>query len=91
VKTGLPTQFLKNNLTLFWGKHVADCELLFGLRLEGRQGFFKGMLYPILSSGAINSIFFGFYGATLNQLPVRLAIESYPSTGGQIKVIALTR
>jgi hypothetical protein len=28
------------------------------------------MLYPLLSSGAINSLFFGFYGATLNQLPV---------------------
>jgi hypothetical protein len=41
------------------------------VRREGAGGFFKGMLYPILSSGAINSLFFGFYGATLNQLPVR--------------------
>ena len=41
------------------------------IRREGTQGFFKGMLYPLLSSGAINSLFFGFYGATLNQLPVR--------------------
>jgi hypothetical protein len=43
------------------------------------------MLYPLLSSGAINSLFFGFYGATLNQLPViftkpSLTIEMSEST-----------
>jgi hypothetical protein len=48
-------------------------------RGEGAQGFFKGMLYPLLSSGAINSLFFGFYGATLNQLPVIFTKPSYTS------------
>jgi hypothetical protein len=37
------------------------------------------MLYPLLSSGAINSLFFGFYGATLNQLPVIFSKPSYYS------------
>ena len=29
------------------------------------RGFFKGMWYPILSAGAMNSMFFGVYGTTL--------------------------
>jgi len=38
-------------------------------RTEGvRRGFFKGMLYPIVSNGAINSIFFGVYGSLLPKL-----------------------
>jgi len=38
-------------------------------RTEGiRRGFFKGMLYPIVSNGAINSIFFGVYGSLLPRL-----------------------
>ena len=40
-------------------------------RTEGiRKGFFKGMLYPIISNGAINSIFFGVYGSLLPRLQV---------------------
>ena len=40
-------------------------------RTEGvRRGFFKGMLYPIVSNGAINSIFFGVYGSLLPKLQV---------------------
>ena len=40
-------------------------------RTEGiRRGFFKGMLYPIISNGAINSIFFGVYGSLLPRLQV---------------------
>ena len=40
-------------------------------RSEGiRRGFFKGMLYPIISNGAINSIFFGVYGSLLPRLQV---------------------
>ena len=31
-------------------------------------GFFKGMSYPILANGAINSIFFGVYGVTLRSI-----------------------
>ena len=37
------------------------------LTREGGRGFFKGMLYPVLTAGAINSIFFGVYG---NLLPL---------------------
>lgn len=33
---------------------------------EGVSGLFKGLFYPVISSGAINSIFFGVYGVTLN-------------------------
>ena len=29
------------------------------------RGFFKGMWYPILSAGAMNSMFFGVYGTSL--------------------------
>ena len=39
-------------------------------RKEGARGFFKGMMYPLLTAGAINSIFFGVYGVTLAQLEV---------------------
>ena len=39
-------------------------------RKEGTRGFFKGMMYPLLTAGAINSIFFGVYGVTLAQLEV---------------------
>ena len=39
-------------------------------RKEGLRGFFKGMLYPLVTAGAMNSIFFGVYGATLAQLEV---------------------
>jgi hypothetical protein len=35
-----------------------------------RRGFFKGMLYPVVSNGAINSIFFGIYGALLPRIQV---------------------
>jgi len=35
------------------------------IRHEGPRGFFKGMWYPILSAGAMNSMFFGVYGTTL--------------------------
>ncbi|XP_022904505.2 solute carrier family 25 member 45-like isoform X2 [Onthophagus taurus] len=35
---------------------------------EGVRGFFKGMLFPLLTTGPINSIFFGFYGNTLHIL-----------------------
>ena len=29
------------------------------------RGLFKGMLYPMLSAGALNSLFFGVYGVSL--------------------------
>ena len=32
------------------------------------HGFFKGMSYPILAAGALNSIYFGVYGGTLRLL-----------------------
>ena len=32
------------------------------------SGFFKGMSYPIFAAGALNSIYFGVYGATLRSL-----------------------
>jgi len=37
-------------------------------RTEGLKGFFKGLQYPVISAGAINSIFFGVYGASLRHL-----------------------
>lgn len=47
-------------------------------RTEGTRGFFKGMLYPILSNGAINSIFFGVYGSVL---PALTQADSRPGLG----------
>jgi len=35
------------------------------LKHEGARGLFKGMLYPMLSAGALNSLFFGVYGVSL--------------------------
>ena len=35
------------------------------LKYEGVAGLFKGMSYPLLSAGALNSLFFGVYGSTL--------------------------
>ena len=35
---------------------------------EGFRGFLKGMFYPVLTAGAINSIFFGVYGVTMAKL-----------------------
>ena len=32
------------------------------------SGFFKGMYYPLLSAGALNSLFFGVYGVTLRSM-----------------------
>ncbi|TRY78602.1 hypothetical protein TCAL_06452 [Tigriopus californicus] len=37
-------------------------------QFEGVQGFFKGMYYPLLSAGALNSLFFGVYGMSLNAM-----------------------
>lgn len=35
---------------------------------EGLRGFFKGMLFPLLSTGPANSVFFGVYGNSLYHL-----------------------
>ncbi|XP_076033532.1 solute carrier family 25 member 45-like isoform X2 [Oratosquilla oratoria] len=35
------------------------------LKFEGVRGFYKGMGFPILTTGAMNSLFFGVYGNTL--------------------------
>ena len=37
---------------------------------EGLAGYFKGMLYPVLTAGAINSVFFGVYGVCMAKLKV---------------------
>jgi len=41
-------------------KVTLDC-----MKNEGVRGLFKGMYYPILSAGALNSLFFGVYGVSL--------------------------
>eukprot|EP00095_Tigriopus_kingsejongensis_P008085 maker-scaffold1604_size34042-snap-gene-0.14 protein:Tk08085 transcript:maker-scaffold1604_size34042-snap-gene-0.14-mRNA-1 annotation:"hypothetical protein DAPPUDRAFT_214129" len=38
------------------------------IKHEGSRGFFKGLSFPVLSAGALNSIFFGVYGFTINQI-----------------------
>uniref|UniRef100_A0A1B6CXH0 Uncharacterized protein n=2 Tax=Clastoptera arizonana TaxID=38151 RepID=A0A1B6CXH0_9HEMI len=35
---------------------------------EGIVGFYKGMMFPLLTAGTLNSIFFGIYGNTLRVL-----------------------
>ena len=35
---------------------------------EGVRGYFKGLLYPVLTAGSINSIFFSVYGWSMSQL-----------------------
>ena len=39
-------------------------------RTEGMAGYFKGMLYPVLTAGAINSVFFGVYGVCMAKMKV---------------------
>ena len=41
-------------------------------RTEGVAGYFKGMLYPVLTAGAINSVFFGVYGVCMAKIKVLL-------------------
>ena len=49
------------------------CLMIYVLfRTEGMRGFFKGMFYPVITAGAVNSLFFGVYGVTLNQYKVLL-------------------
>ena len=38
---------------------------------EGARGFFKGMLYPVITAGAINSVFFGVYGVCMDKMKVK--------------------
>ncbi len=38
------------------------------LSLSQVHGYFKGMSYPLLAAGALNSLFFGVYGVTLRFL-----------------------
>ena len=40
---------------------------------EGARGFFKGMLYPVITAGAINSVFFGVYGVCMDKMKVIVA------------------
>jgi len=47
-------------------------------RQEGVRGFFKGMLYPVITAGAINSVFFGVYGVTMAKIQ-DLSLPSYGS------------
>jgi len=35
------------------------------IKHEGVKGLFKGMYYPIIAAGALNSLFFGVYGVSL--------------------------
>lgn len=37
-------------------------------RYEGVRGFYKGMLFPLLTTGPANAVFFGVYGNTLRFL-----------------------
>ncbi|KAJ9591718.1 hypothetical protein L9F63_001746 [Diploptera punctata] len=38
------------------------------LKYEGIHGFYKGMGFPLLAAGALNSVFFGVYGTCLRVL-----------------------
>ncbi|XP_054264738.1 solute carrier family 25 member 45 isoform X1 [Macrosteles quadrilineatus] len=42
---------------------------------EGVKGYYKGMMFPLLSAGALNSIFFGVYGNTLRELQSLRGVE----------------
>ena len=46
-------------------------------RTEGVAGYFKGMLYPVLTAGAINSVFFGVYGVCMAKIKVILSVLVY--------------
>lgn len=46
------------------------------IKKEGVKGLFKGMFYPMLSAGALNSIFFGVYGVSLRYMTSLRAPEA---------------
>jgi len=41
------------------------------MKQDGMRSLFRGLSYPLLSTGAINSLFFGIYGTTLRKLDNR--------------------
>ncbi len=43
------------------------------------HGFFKGMLYPLMSAGAMNSLFFGVYGFALKMTSDGSSTNDKPS------------
>ena len=45
-------------------------------RTEGVAGYFKGMLYPVLTAGAINSVFFGVYGVCMAKIKVGIIMSA---------------
>lgn len=45
---------------------------------EGVRGFLKGMFYPVMTAGAINSVFFGIYGVTMARIQ-DLPLSTYSS------------
>ena len=44
---------------------------------DGVRGYFKGMLYPVLTAGAINSVFFGVYGVCMAKIKVLIWVPVY--------------
>ncbi|XP_046688389.1 solute carrier family 25 member 45 isoform X2 [Homalodisca vitripennis] len=38
------------------------------LKHEGVRGFYKGMMFPLLTAGALNSLYFGVYGNMMREL-----------------------
>ena len=49
------------------------------------SGFFKGMYYPLLSAGALNSLFFGVYGVTLRAMTENRGVEFFKRLSSCLK------
>ena len=48
---------------------------------EGFRGFLKGMFYPVMTAGAINSVFFGVYRVTMAKIQVHSTFHLYQLCG----------
>ncbi|CAB3362341.1 Hypothetical predicted protein [Cloeon dipterum] len=59
------------------------------LRHEGYGGFYKGMSFPVLSAGVMNSLFFGVYGTSLRQMQSLLSDDVRPESEASLGTVFL--
>ncbi|XP_048508890.1 solute carrier family 25 member 45 isoform X1 [Athalia rosae] len=58
---GHPMDTVKTNQQMM-SKKVTNTQIAIDMfKKEGVHGFYKGMLFPLLCSGTLNSVFFGIY------------------------------
>ncbi|XP_059476764.1 solute carrier family 25 member 45 [Neocloeon triangulifer] len=59
------------------------------LKHEGFLGFYKGMSFPVLSAGLMNSLYFGVYGTSLRQMQSLLSDDVRPESEANLTTVFL--